>query len=131
MTSFGHFICENDVNVPSKSNKRKLQDPDSHPNSDPDPLVRGMDPRIRINTKMSGIRNADFDDSVCMLLHKNLFYDLFCVPSKFYMINVMLLKLKGGISFAIKKIFVNIGIYEKAERFRIVWFYHINFFNRP
>jgi hypothetical protein len=26
---------------------------------DPDPLVRGMDPRIRILTKMSWIRNTD------------------------------------------------------------------------
>jgi hypothetical protein len=25
---------------------------------DPDPLVRGMDPRIRIHTKMSWIRNS-------------------------------------------------------------------------
>jgi hypothetical protein len=29
-----------------------IQDPD------PDPLVRGMDPRIRIHSKMSWIRNA-------------------------------------------------------------------------
>jgi hypothetical protein len=28
------------------------------PNLDPDPLVRGMDPRIRIHTKMSWIRNT-------------------------------------------------------------------------
>ncbi len=28
--------------------------------SDPNPLVRGMDPRIRIHTKMSWIRNIDF-----------------------------------------------------------------------
>jgi hypothetical protein len=28
------------------------------PNPDPDPLVRGMDPRIRIHTKMSWIRNT-------------------------------------------------------------------------
>ncbi len=31
---------------------RKQQDPD------PDPLVRGMDPRVRIHTKMSWIRNT-------------------------------------------------------------------------
>jgi hypothetical protein len=33
------------------------------PNPDPDPLVRGMDPRIRIriHTKMSWIRNTDCD----------------------------------------------------------------------
>ncbi len=27
---------------------------------DPDPLVRGMDPRIQIHTKMSWIRNTDW-----------------------------------------------------------------------
>ncbi len=32
---------------------RKQEDPN------PDPLVRGMDPRIRIHTKMSRIRNTD------------------------------------------------------------------------
>ncbi len=47
---------------PSKSNKqknledhwRKWQDPDPHP----DPLVRGMDPRIRIRNKISWICNT-------------------------------------------------------------------------
>ena len=29
------------------------------PSPDPDSLVRGMDPRIRINPKMSWIRNTD------------------------------------------------------------------------
>jgi hypothetical protein len=29
-------------------------------NPDPDPLVRGMDPRIRIHTKMSWIRNTGY-----------------------------------------------------------------------
>jgi hypothetical protein len=33
-----------------------VADPD--PNPHPDPLVRGMDPRIRIHTKMSWIRNT-------------------------------------------------------------------------
>ncbi len=69
---------KNDVNVPSKSNKQenffknlffvgilkvydensriRIQDPD--PDLNPDPLVRGMDPRIRIHTKMSWIRNT-------------------------------------------------------------------------
>ncbi len=43
---------------------RKQQDPGPHPdpdpNPDPDPIVRGMDPRIRIriHTKISGIRNT-------------------------------------------------------------------------
>ncbi len=63
---------KNYVNVHSKSNIQKKfykqfvfvgilkvndekQDPD--PNLDPDPLVRDMDPRIWIHTKMSWIRN--------------------------------------------------------------------------
>jgi hypothetical protein len=33
-------------------------DPYTHPDLNPDPLVRGMDLRIRIHTKMSWIRNA-------------------------------------------------------------------------
>ncbi len=53
-TSFWLFSSENYVNIPSKSNLN------------PDPLVRGMDPRIqiriRIHTKMSWIRNNDFKD---------------------------------------------------------------------
>jgi hypothetical protein len=35
---------------------RKYQDPEP----DPDPLVRGRDPRIRIRTKMSWIHNTGF-----------------------------------------------------------------------
>jgi hypothetical protein len=35
-------------------------DSSSVPDPDPDPPVRGMDPRIRINTKMSWIRNTGF-----------------------------------------------------------------------
>ncbi len=70
-TSFWLFIFENDVKVPSKSNKQdnfffyfvfswhlegqwwKLKHPDPHQN--PDPSVRGIDPRIRIriHIKMS------------------------------------------------------------------------------
>ncbi len=40
--------------------------PDPHvfgllePNPNPDPLVRGLDPRIRIHTKMLWIRNTGF-----------------------------------------------------------------------
>ncbi len=80
VTLFDFLSLKKDVNVPSKSNKQKkfnkklvfdgilkvsdensriqIQDPDSDPN--PDPLVRGMDPRIqiRIHTKMSWIRNT-------------------------------------------------------------------------
>jgi hypothetical protein len=37
-------------------------------NPDPDPLVRGMDPRIRIHTKMSWIRNIADDDDLIGLL---------------------------------------------------------------
>ncbi len=60
VTSLWLFIFEDDENVPSKRNKhcwrfeghwRKEQDPE------PDPLVKGTDPRIRIRTKMSRIRN--------------------------------------------------------------------------
>jgi hypothetical protein len=38
-------------------------DTDSHPH--PDPLVRGTDPRIRIHTKMSRIRNTDEKYTSC------------------------------------------------------------------
>ncbi len=36
----------------------KVNDESKDPHPDPDPLVRGMDPRIRIHTKMSWIRNT-------------------------------------------------------------------------
>ena len=36
----------------------KIEGPDPHPNPDPDLLVRGMDPRIRIHPKKSLIRNT-------------------------------------------------------------------------
>ncbi len=68
MTSFWLFIFENDVHVPSKTNKQKTVKKISFlvaswegqwrkyqvPDPDPDPLVRGMDPRIqiRIHLKM-------------------------------------------------------------------------------
>ncbi len=73
----------NYVNVPSKSNKQqnflknyfllaskvKKQDPDPHP----DPLVRGMDPRIRMHTKMSLIRNTSIHFSdFCALRQRQL-----------------------------------------------------------
>ncbi len=69
---YDFFSLKNDVNVASKSNTlktyeiifgcqleghwRKEQDPDRE--SNPDPGVRGTDPRIRIRTKMSQIRNT-------------------------------------------------------------------------
>jgi hypothetical protein len=71
VTLFEFLSLKNDVNVASKSQSRKncvqklvlcwhlegqwrkYKDPD------PDPLARGMDPRIRIHPKMSRIRNTD------------------------------------------------------------------------
>jgi hypothetical protein len=52
VTLFDFLSLKNDVNVPSKSNKQKKLCPN------PDPFVRGMDPRIRIQPKMSWIRNT-------------------------------------------------------------------------
>ncbi len=60
---YDRLSLKNDVNVPSKSKKQKKnvkifflltsqQVPDPDPN--PDSLVRGMDPRIRIRTKNHG-----------------------------------------------------------------------------
>ncbi len=71
VTLFDFLSLKNDVNVPSKvisRNKKKLflvdilkvYDKNSRIRSDPDPdpLVRGMDPQIRIHTKTSWIRNS-------------------------------------------------------------------------
>jgi hypothetical protein len=63
VTSLWLFSLENYVNVPSKSNKQKnlfknivfLLASWRSVTKIPDPLVRGMDPRIRILTKMSRI----------------------------------------------------------------------------
>jgi hypothetical protein len=71
MTLFDFLSLKNDVNVPSKSNKQKtfffnwffvgvlkVKDENSRIRiQDPDPLVRGMDHRIRIHPKISWIRN--------------------------------------------------------------------------
>jgi hypothetical protein len=47
----------------------KIEGSDPHsdpiPNPDPDPLVRGVDPRIRIHTKMSWIRNTGVNGADC------------------------------------------------------------------
>jgi hypothetical protein len=40
------------LKVNDEKSRIRIQDPD------PDPLVRGMDPRIRIHSKMSWIRNT-------------------------------------------------------------------------
>ncbi len=40
--------------------KNQDQEPESDPDPNPDPLVKSMDPRIRIHTKMSRIRNIGF-----------------------------------------------------------------------
>ncbi len=48
------------VGVFPEGQGRKNQDPEPHP----DPLVRGMDPRIRIRTKMSRIHNTAFKDDI-------------------------------------------------------------------
>ncbi len=65
---FDFLSMKNYVNVPSKRNKRfeghwrKEKDPN------PDPLVKGTDPRIRIPTKMSRIRNTAVINSQEMIL---------------------------------------------------------------
>ncbi len=73
VTLFDFLSWKNDVNVPSKSNKQKkfvfsgilkVNDENSRiriQDLDPDPFVRGMDPRIRIriHPKMSWIRNIE------------------------------------------------------------------------
>ncbi len=54
---FADILKVNDENC-----RIRIQDP--VPNPDPDPFVRGMDPRIRIriNPKMSWIRNTESKD---------------------------------------------------------------------
>jgi hypothetical protein len=44
------------LKVYDENSRNRIQDLDPDPN--PDPLVRGMDPGIRIHTKMSWIRNT-------------------------------------------------------------------------
>ncbi len=44
------------LKVYEENSRNRIQDLDPDPN--PDPLVRGMDPGIRIHTKMSWIRNT-------------------------------------------------------------------------
>jgi hypothetical protein len=82
---FDFLPLKNDVKVPSKSNMQKSvlkkiifgchlegqwwkkKDPHPHPDPNPDPLVRSMDPRIRIHTKMSLIHNTALQLSILMI----------------------------------------------------------------
>jgi hypothetical protein len=71
VTLFDFLSLKNNVNVPSKSNKQnklckkffavKVNDKNCRiqiHDPDPDPLVRGTDPGIRIRARMSRIRNT-------------------------------------------------------------------------
>ncbi len=69
VTLFDFLSLKNGVSVASKSNKQKKivlkklvfcwhLEGQWRKSQDPDPLVRGMDPRIRIHPKMSWIRNT-------------------------------------------------------------------------
>jgi hypothetical protein len=74
VTLFDFLSLKNDVNVPSKSDKQKKLckqisycwhlEGQCRKSISPDPLVRGMDPRIRIririHPKLSWIRNTAF-----------------------------------------------------------------------
>ncbi len=65
---YDFLSVKNDVNVPSKSKKQKNLETffcwrleghwRKYQDLDPDPLFRGMDPRIRIRTKISWISNT-------------------------------------------------------------------------
>ncbi len=48
------FVFAGILKINDENSRIRIQDPD------PDPLVRGMDPRIRIHPKMSWIRNTGF-----------------------------------------------------------------------
>jgi hypothetical protein len=53
-------------------------------NPDPDPLVRGMDPRIRIHTKMSWIRNTAGKQSLFFsVVWSRSRFEQFCQMRKF------------------------------------------------
>ncbi len=55
--------------------KSLIKESESDPESDPDPLVKGMDPWIRIRTKMSRIPNTDSGIGQ---------YDVARLPQKWY-----------------------------------------------
>ncbi len=86
VTLFDFLSLKNDVNTPSKSNKPKFflriifllaswrsMTKIAGSGPDPDPLVRGMDLRIRIQiqTKMSWIRNTD---AIAIISHLKFSY---------------------------------------------------------
>ncbi len=80
---FSGILKVNDENI-----RIRIQDPDLDPdpnpnpdlnpdlNPDPDPLVRGMDLRIRIHAKMSWIRNTAFSVSIF------LFYNTYILNNR-------------------------------------------------
>jgi hypothetical protein len=51
------------IQVNDENCRIRIQDPNPDPN--PDPLVRGMDPQIRIYPKMSWIRNIAQNTLLC------------------------------------------------------------------
>ncbi len=62
-TMYEFLSLKNDVNLPSKSSKQNTccwhLEGHWRKEQDSDPLVRGTDPRIRIRSKMSWVRNTD------------------------------------------------------------------------
>jgi hypothetical protein len=72
------FTLKNDVNVPSKSNSKTIfkkiifcwrLEGLQRKEQNPDPLFRGTDPRIRIRTKLSRIRNTALNK----IIHSQVF----------------------------------------------------------
>jgi hypothetical protein len=73
---YDFLSAKNDLNVPSKSNKKKKflllahleghsgKEKDPEPDLNTDPLVRGTDSRIRIRTKMSRIRKTAWSPTI-------------------------------------------------------------------
>jgi hypothetical protein len=99
---FTFLSLKNDVNLASKSNKQKklyekisffagilkVNDENSRPriqDPDPDPLIRGMDQRIRIHTKMSWIRNTGIRLFLYTVSHTEGRIQPFSRPQKKYL----------------------------------------------
>ncbi len=77
------YLRKNYVNVASKSNKEKNLEYffchlEGHWQKQQDPLVRGTDPRIRICTKMSRIRNTDKYSACLSINHTNPVFSYIC-----------------------------------------------------